>query len=264
MSRKMRLLLASVALVAIVAVAWFFLISPLRADIADTNASITEQQVRLSQAQAKLDQAQTTRAEGQKNQARLMELAKMVPQSTQVPSLLVQIQDLADQSGIDFLSVSPGDPTEAAGFQIIPLSLSFTGSYFDLSDFAYRVEQLVAGPGRLLTVKSISLQFEGSDPATTSDDSSTIAQSDSPVLGVTMTLYAFSMDPSSAAAPTASTTQQDRERLKFHCRCRHDHLQELRDGEDENAHIRKPSRGSDPHSRMRSHAHRLPVRGRRL
>ena len=87
----------------------------------------------------------------------------MVPQSTQVPSLLVQIQDLADQSGIDFLSVSPGEPTEADGFQIIPLSLSFTGTYFDLSDFAYRVEQLVAAPGRLLTVKSISLKFENSD-----------------------------------------------------------------------------------------------------
>ena len=65
-----------------------------------------------------------------------------------MPSLLVQIQDLADQSGIEFMSVSPGDPKESDGFQIIPLSLQFTGSYFDLSDFAYRVEQLVAGTGQ--------------------------------------------------------------------------------------------------------------------
>jgi Tfp pilus assembly protein PilO len=134
-----------------------------------------------------------------------MELAKMVPLSTQVPSLLVQIQDLADQSGIEFLSVSPGQTTEAAGFQIIPLSLSFTGTYFDLSDFAYRVEQLVAAPGRLLTVKSISLKFENS---TDSDTSGTSAKSDSPVLGVSMTLYAFCMDQSSGGAPTASSTQQ--------------------------------------------------------
>jgi type IV pilus assembly protein PilO len=205
MSRKMRMLLAGVALVAILAVAWLFLISPLRADIADTSASITAQEERLSQAQAKLAQAQTTRAEGQKNQARLMELAKMVPQSTQVPSLLVQIQDLADQSGIEFLSVSPGDPTEAAGFRIIPLSLSFTGTYFDLSDFAYRVEQLVACPGRLLTVKSINLKVES---GTTSDGASTVAESDSPLLGVSMTLYAFSMDQSSGNAPTAASPEK--------------------------------------------------------
>lgn len=211
MSRKMRFLLAGVALVAILAVAWFLLISPLRADISETNAAITEQQEKLSQAQAKLAKAQTTRAEGQKNQARLMELAKMVPQSTQVPSLLVQIQDLADQSGVDFLSVSPGDPTEAAGFQIVPLTLSFEGTYFDLSDFSYRVEQLVAGPGRLLTVKSIQLTMgsgESSSASSDSDDEAAVAQSDSPVLGVSMTLYAFCMDQSTAGAPTASSTKK--------------------------------------------------------
>jgi len=213
MSRKMRMLLAGVALVAILAGAWFLLVSPLRTDIADTNAAIAEQKVKLSEAEAKLAQAQTTRAEGQKNQARLMELAKMVPQADQVPSLLVQIQDLADQSGIDFISISPGDPDEAGGFQIIPLTLSFSGSYFNLSDFAYRVEQLCAGPGRLMTVKSVQLKIDTA--ATTSADSGATTEADadapavlgdSPVLNVSMTLYAFSMDQSTAGAPTASAS----------------------------------------------------------
>ena len=207
MTRKTRMLLSVVALVAIVAVAWFFLISPLRADIASANTSIAEETTRLSAAQAKLAQAETTRAEGQKNQARLLELAKMVPESNQVPSLLVQIQDLADQSGIDFLSMSPGDPNESGGFQIVPLQLQFTGSYFDLSDFAYRVEQLVAGPGRLLTVKSIELKLAGSDTTATTVKSSK-PTSESPALTVTMTLYAFSMDQAgqSAAVATGSTS----------------------------------------------------------
>ncbi len=203
MSRKIRLVLATVVLVAIIAVAWFFLISPLRSDISDTSAAITEQQHKLAQAQAKLEQAQTTRAEGKKNQARLLELAKMVPQSTQVPSLLVQIQDLADQSGIDFLSVTPGEPEEAAGFQIVPLQLQFEGSYFDLSDFAYRVEQLVATPGRLLTVKSIQLTLKNVGEASESDSE---VESDSPALGVTMTLYAFCMDQADAQPIASSTT----------------------------------------------------------
>ena len=50
----------------------------------------------------------------------------------------MQIQDLADQSGIDVHCRSaPATPKEADGFQIIPLTLQFTGTYFDLSDFAY-------------------------------------------------------------------------------------------------------------------------------
>jgi type IV pilus assembly protein PilO len=206
MSRKMRLLLAGVALVAVVAVAWFFLISPLRADIASTDASIQEQRTRLEQANKKLAAAQTTRAEGKKNQARLMELAKMVPNDTQVPSLLVQIQDLADQAGIKFTSVAPGDATESSGFKIVPLQLQFTGTYFDLSDFAYRVEQLVAGPGRLMAVKNISLKMGDTTSETTASGSTATTTGKSPSLTVSMTLYAFSMDQSdpSGSATTAS------------------------------------------------------------
>ncbi len=200
MSRKIRMALSAGALVVIVALAWFFLISPLRGDIAETDQAIQAESTKLAAAQAKLAQAEATRAEGKKNQARLMELAKMVPDSSQVPSLLVQIQDLADQSGIQFKSVSPGEPQESDGFQIIPLTLDFAGTYFDLSDFAYRAEQLVAGPGRLLTVKSIQLQL-----GTTTEEGSAKVKS-SPGLNISMTLYAFCMDQTKAGEPMADAS----------------------------------------------------------
>lgn len=206
MSRKTRLLLSAVALVAIVAVAWFFLISPVRSDIADTETSINEQQARLDQARSKLATAQSTRAEGKRNQARLLELAKMVPLNVQVPSLLVQIQDLADQSGIAFTSVSPAAPTQAGEFEMIPLQLQFTGSFFDLSDFTYRVEQLVAGPGRLMAIKSIQLKLGQTDDGSGSKASS-------PLLTVDMTVLAFAMTAetvdNTAAAPATPGTGTD-------------------------------------------------------
>ena len=199
MSRKFRMILAGVALVAIVAMAWFFLISPLRSDIAETDKAIEAQQVRLAVAQAQLAQAEATQAEGQKNQARLLELAKMMPEASQIPSLMLQIQDLADQAGIEFTSITPGEPMESNGYQTVPLQLEFDGTYFNMSDFAYRVEQLVAGPGRLLTVKSVEYQLgDGSDEA--EDD----ATSASPKLKVAMTLYAFCMSQTVAAEPVAA------------------------------------------------------------
>jgi Tfp pilus assembly protein PilO len=205
MSRKIRLIVSAVALIAIIGLAWFMLISPLRAEIATTDGAIKAEQTRLAAAQAKLAQAETTRAEGKKNQARLIELAKMVPTSSQVPSLLVQIQDLADQSGIKFKSMNPGDPKESDGFQVIPLTLEFTGTYFDLKDFAYRAEQLVAGPGRLLTVKSIQLQLGGTETGT-SGTSTVKAKATSPDLKIAMTLYAFCMDQATAGQPTAAAS----------------------------------------------------------
>lgn len=204
MNRKIRVVLVALALVVIVVLCWFLLLSPIRGDIAATNASIEAEQTRLSAAQAKLAQAETTRQEGKKNQARLLELAKMVPESEEIPSLLLQIQDLADQSGIDFISITPGDPVQENAFRILPLELEFSGTYFDLSDFVYRAEQMAAGPGRLLAIKTVKLQLSPVATEGTGSDASV-----SPVLGVNMTLYAFEIAAAEATtpAPTAGAAQ---------------------------------------------------------
>jgi Tfp pilus assembly protein PilO len=205
-SRNIRLILIGVVLIAIIVLAWFFLLSPIRADIASTSLQIEDAQSALASAQAKLAQAEVTRAEGKKNQARLIELSKMVPPDSEIGSLLVQIQDLASQSGIAFMSITPGSEVDSTGFRIIPLAVEFSGTFFDLSDFIYRAEQMVAGPGRLLAVKQLGLQLGNTaTPASA-------ATSVSPVLAVTMTIYAFDTAPSakaSAATVTPATTPTD-------------------------------------------------------
>jgi len=205
-NRRLRLVLIGLGLVVIIALCWFFLLSPLRSDIATTEQSIEDERTRLAAAEAKLAQAEVTREEGRKNQARILELAKMVPQSEEIPSLLLQIQDLADRSGIDFIAITPGDPVLSGEFQIVPLDVEFTGTFFDLSDFVYRAEQMAAGPGRLLAVKALELQLSADTGQTGSGGAV------SPELTVNMTLYAFEMapelvepvTPSSAASPTGT------------------------------------------------------------
>jgi Tfp pilus assembly protein PilO len=200
MSRRTRRIIAGVVLVVVLALCWFLLLNPVRGDIAAKNAEIDAERTKLSAAQVKLAQAETTRLEGRKNQARLLELAKMVPDSEEIPSLLLQIQDLADQSGIDFISITPGDAVQAKPFLILPLQLEFSGTYFDLSDFVYRTEQMVAGPGRLLAIKTIKLQLQGQGTAAAEATGSSV----SPVLGVTMTLYAFEIAPAGTTATTGT------------------------------------------------------------
>jgi Tfp pilus assembly protein PilO len=201
-SRSVRLILIAVALVVIIALAWFFLLSPIRADMAATSLQIDDARATLSAAQAKLAQAEVTRTEGQRNQARLIELSKMVPPASEIGSLLVQIQDLASQSGVEFMSITPGAALDAVGFRMVPLAVQFTGTFFDLSDFIYRTEQMVAGPGRLLAVKQIGLQL-----ASTAGSATSTGVSASPVLTVNMTIYAFDTAPSAnaAAAPPVAT-----------------------------------------------------------
>ncbi len=200
MSRMLRLIIVGVVLLIIVVLAWFFLLNPLRSDIAAVETTIEDERTSLAAAQAQLAQAEATREEGAKNRGRLLELAKMVPEAEQIPSLLLQIQDLADQSGIDFIAVTPGDPVQSGDFDIVPLELEFTGTYFDLSDFVYRAEQMVAGPGRLLAVKNLDLQLAPESEVSGS------GVSVSPELAVNMTMYAFQMAGAGAAgAQTPST-----------------------------------------------------------
>lgn len=200
MNGKTRMLLAGLVVVLLAVLVWVLGLNPLREEIGATEAEIEEEQTRLAQAQTQLAQAEMMQEEGRKNQARLLELAKMMPTSDEVPSLLLQIQDLANQSGIDFTAITPGqtEETESGDYQVLPLDLQFSGTFFDVSDFVYRAEQMVAGPGRLLAVKDLGLSLESSEEELSTETS--------PKLGVTLTVYAFVAggEGESAAPPPAS------------------------------------------------------------
>jgi type IV pilus assembly protein PilO len=189
MSRRSIYILAAVVLVVVVIAYWFLLLAPLRSDIADVDSQIADEQMRLEQNQAQLAALERTRLDARWNEARLIELSKMLPPATELPSLILQIQDLATESGINFMTISPGPLMDAGLYQTIPLNLEFAGTFFDLNDFIYRAEQMVAGPGRLLTVKVANLTLDADE-----------ARKPSPRLKVTMTLYAFQQTP--ATQPT--------------------------------------------------------------
>ncbi|NLE74777.1 MAG: type 4a pilus biogenesis protein PilO [Actinobacteria bacterium] len=199
MSRRAIYVVAGVALVAALIAYWFLLLTPMQDNIADYDNRIETERQQLSALQAKLAQLSQVKEEAARNEARLLELAKMVPDSAQLPSLILQIQDLATEAGIDFITISPGEASPSPAFQVIPLQLQFTGSFFDVNDFIYRAEQLAAAPGRLLAVQSVSLGLA------TEPTSVTV----SPKLAVTMTVNAFERNPALEPQPAAAATADE-------------------------------------------------------
>jgi Tfp pilus assembly protein PilO len=192
MSRRNIYIIGGLLLVVIVAGYWFFLLSPIRADIATTNTALAAEQAKQQATRVQLASMHELQKQAAANQAALIELAKMMPAAKEVPSLLIQIQDLATEAGIDFMTITPGKTTAGAAYGSLPLSLQFTGTFFDINDFLYRVEQLVAGPGRLLAVQSVDLSLLGAAAATTRT---------SPTLTAAITIDAFQFVP--AATPDA-------------------------------------------------------------
>jgi Tfp pilus assembly protein PilO len=191
----LKLMLGGVGVILVVVLMFFLVLNPIRGEIGRLQTSIEDEEGRISRAKIELAAAESTKAEGRRNQARLLELAKMMPEEAEVASLLLQIQDLSVKAGIDFMKISPGAAQDSgAAYKIVPLALTFKGSFFDVSDFIYRAEQMVAGPGRLLTVKNLGLT-----PA--SDTTGTAVTKDT-MLSVTMSMYAFVL-PEGAQAPAA-------------------------------------------------------------
>ena len=211
MTRRIKLLLITVGMLAVAVLVFFLVINPIRGEISKLQVEVEQEEGRISKAKIELAAAEATRAEGRRNQARLLELAKMVPLDTELPSLVLQIQDLADKSGITWIRITPGETKDGGtgAYLILPLSLEFSGSYYDVSDFIYRAEQMIAGPGRLLAIKSLGLTV-----GQASEGSSVTAGT---VLDVSISLYAFIVSgtwgvvpdttPATGTTETGGTTQ---------------------------------------------------------
>jgi hypothetical protein len=79
---------------------------------------------------------------------------------------------VADETGVSFQAITPHDPTSLGAYQEIDIDLTFQGRFYDLSDFLFRLRNLVDvhegvlnATGRVFSVKSITLnQGEQSFP----------------------------------------------------------------------------------------------------
>jgi Tfp pilus assembly protein PilO len=153
------------ALLMVAAVAFFFLVKPKM----DESSSLDKQAAEL---QGKIDvalAAQRTPAGQAIKVADLFRLTKAMPDTTDISSVILELNAVATASGVDFISIAPQAPaTREGGFQAVPIKLTFEGSYYDLTDFLFRLRNLVIvrdgeleSAGRLFTLDALDLH-EGS------------------------------------------------------------------------------------------------------
>jgi Tfp pilus assembly protein PilO len=136
--------------------------------------------------------------------AELFTLSKAMPDTEDMAGVLLELSRVARDTGIAIESVSPSASEAASGYRRVPIEVVFEGNFYDLSDFLYRLRNLVSvhdgtleANGRLFSIES--LQFGE-------------AAKRFPQLQATLTLNAFVFDKQAATAagaaplPPASTT----------------------------------------------------------
>ena len=119
---------------------WFLLVHPqgsklkkLKAETADVQAKIDayNQQVTAARTTPKIEVADVYR------------LAKAMPDQIDMPDLVLELSQLARDTGIRFDAITPQPLTPLGSYSVLPISVTFQGNFYNLADFLYRLRSLV-------------------------------------------------------------------------------------------------------------------------
>ena len=175
---------------------YFLLVSPQKGKAADLKRQTDATQQQIDQYRTLAAQAAATPPI---RVAELFRLTKAMPDSVDMAGVILELSQVARASGIQFDSITPQGATPVSGYSTIPLTVEFDGNFYELSDFLFRVRNLVrvhAGvldaQGRLFVVDAVS--FGESTKAF-------------PQIKASLTVHAFVFgDVSMTAPPVAETS----------------------------------------------------------
>lgn len=191
--------------VAVICAGWYFLLfNPLQQKNADLTSQASGKQTELQKAQAELLSLEGMKKTAPQSSAELVRLKKLVPAELAEPGFIVELNQTAKASGLKWSGLTTATPALGTPFSVQPLTLTFTGKYFDLEDFLWRLEDYVdyrnqdfLVTGRLFAVASIDIAL-GTD---------TLQNGVSPGLEVTMLLNGFIYSPEGTVPGVVSEGQ---------------------------------------------------------
>jgi Tfp pilus assembly protein PilO len=94
---------------------WFLLLSPKRQEASKANEELAKQEERRDTAEQRLAQAKTAEASFARDYTAVVRLGKAIPASVDMPSLIVQLDEAARGTGINFQKIAAGQRDESAG-----------------------------------------------------------------------------------------------------------------------------------------------------
>ena len=140
---------------------YFVLIRPQHSKASSLQKQIADTQDAIDSARALTLQAKKA---AQIRVADLFRLTKAMPDQTDMPDIVLELNKIAEDSGITFEQITPATTAVAlSGYEAIPITVEFQGNFYELSDFLYRLRNLVDvrhgaldASGRLFAIDTIS------------------------------------------------------------------------------------------------------------
>jgi Tfp pilus assembly protein PilO len=147
-------------------IGWKLVVSPQgkKASALDAQAATVQQQIASNLAAAA--KARQTPTVPQIKVAAVYKLAKAMPSTPDIPDLLIELSQVARDSGVTLDSLSPNAPAldPVTGQTAVPVGLTVSGDFYTITDLLYRLRNFVwvrggalEATGRLFSVDSVTL-----------------------------------------------------------------------------------------------------------
>jgi Tfp pilus assembly protein PilO len=177
----------------LLAISWFFLISPQHAERDSLNAAEAAAEQRLDQLQQRLGNLRKQNDKLAEYKAELAQARQALPATPALSDLLRELQIAGDNTGVAVSGLNLGDvtPLATAGGQVFTLALSLTasGTIDKLNAFLDQLQQVQP---RALLINTASLSRTAANSTTAS---------------LTLTLDAFVAPSTVPARPSASPSR---------------------------------------------------------
>lgn len=138
---------------------YFLLVSPKKSEAARLQEEVASSTVDLAAARAVSEQPDDTQPIAV---ADIFRLATAMPSSPDMGGIVIELERMANETGIRLKSIAPQTAVAAGQYQAVPIDVTFDGSFYALSDFLFRVRTLVSvrrgelhAAGRLFVADSV-------------------------------------------------------------------------------------------------------------
>lgn len=190
MTARDRMVVVVLGALAVLAVAWLLVVSPERNKASEVQAKAQTAQAELSAAKGKLSEAEDAETRYAAAYSSIVSLGQAVPAEAEVSSLVYELDHASSKDEVGFESITAGagessssassasaaSTAAATGFQELPFTFSFAGSYEQLYKLMGRLQGFtvtkpdgsVSVNGRLLSIQGVSLTGGSSGGASSS------------------------------------------------------------------------------------------------
>lgn len=185
---RRNLLITVLAMIVVAVLAFFVVFKPQSDKIAQAREDVKSAQDDVQRLRLELQRLQALQQQAPKLRDEAMKLDAAVPNDPQLAAFILQVQDAANASGIEWVSVSPAPPAASTNAQVpvqeVVVALNVEGGYFQVQDFLVRLE----GLPRAVKVGNVSLSAQS-------------AGTGSPRLTASLNMKMFVSAPTAAPAP---------------------------------------------------------------